>query len=129
MSKSAWSRYTDSLAELLVIYISIIIIGAGLFAVFEGKTYLDALWWALVTAMTVGYGDAYPVTLGGRIIAVALMHVVPLALIPLITARLASKLVVDSDVFSHDEQEQIKNDLAAIRRLLEQGTPMRNTRR
>lgn len=33
----------------------------------------DAIWWACVTVFTVGYGDAVPVTLGGRIAAVLLM--------------------------------------------------------
>ncbi len=33
----------------------------------------DALWWSFVTITTVGYGDFYPVTLGGRIIASILM--------------------------------------------------------
>jgi voltage-gated potassium channel Kch len=33
----------------------------------------DALWWAVVTVATVGYGDYYPVTTVGRIIAVFMM--------------------------------------------------------
>ncbi len=33
----------------------------------------DAIWWAFVTITTVGYGDYYPVTLEGRVIAVVLM--------------------------------------------------------
>lgn len=37
------------------------------------KTAEDALWWAYVTMTTVGYGDYYPVTTGGRILAVLLM--------------------------------------------------------
>ena len=33
----------------------------------------DALWWSYVTITTVGYGDRYPVTIGGRVIAAFLM--------------------------------------------------------
>jgi voltage-gated potassium channel len=35
----------------------------------------DALWWALTTITTVGYGDRYPVTTEGRMVAVGLMAV------------------------------------------------------
>lgn len=37
------------------------------------KTAEDAIWWAYVTITTVGYGDKFPVTTEGRIIAAALM--------------------------------------------------------
>ena len=35
----------------------------------------DALWWSVVTLSTVGYGDLYPITTGGRICAAILMIV------------------------------------------------------
>ncbi|MGE4282449.1 MAG: TrkA family potassium uptake protein [Clostridia bacterium] len=35
----------------------------------------DAIWWGLVTSATVGYGDYYPTTLGGRLAATILMLV------------------------------------------------------
>ncbi|MCC6370119.1 MAG: potassium channel family protein [Bacteroidia bacterium] len=39
------------------------------------KTAEDAIWWAYVTITTVGYGDKYPVTTEGRVIAALLMTV------------------------------------------------------
>jgi voltage-gated potassium channel len=37
------------------------------------RTAGDALWWAITTVTTVGYGDFYPVTFEGRVVAVVLM--------------------------------------------------------
>lgn len=41
----------------------------------EGQfnSLVDAIWWTIVTATTVGYGDFFPVSIGGRVIAVILM--------------------------------------------------------
>lgn len=52
----------------------------------------DALWWACTTVTTVGYGDLYPVTTEGRLIAVALMFV-GIALVGAVTASFAAWLV------------------------------------
>ncbi|XP_029102028.1 potassium voltage-gated channel subfamily KQT member 2-like isoform X2 [Scleropages formosus] len=35
----------------------------------EFETYADALWWGLITLTTIGYGDKYPVTWNGRLLA------------------------------------------------------------
>ena len=56
------------------------------------RTFGDALWWAFVTITTVGYGDLYPVTPLGRIVAAGLM-VGGIALIGVVTATLASWIV------------------------------------
>ena len=37
------------------------------------KTASDALWWSFVTITTVGYGDKFPITYEGRIVAAFLM--------------------------------------------------------
>lgn len=52
----------------------------------------DALWWAISTVTTVGYGDLTPVTFGGRLIAVALM-IAGISLLGVVTATLASWIV------------------------------------
>ena len=36
-------------------------------------SYLDALWWGIITMTTVGYGDIFPVTGVGRVIAALLL--------------------------------------------------------
>lgn len=48
----------------------------------------DALWWAITTSTTVGYGDLYPTTAAGRVIAVMLM-LVGIGLVAMLTAAIA----------------------------------------
>lgn len=52
----------------------------------------DAMWWALTTMTTVGYGDRFPVTGSGRLVAGGLM-LAGIALLGVVTATLASWLV------------------------------------
>ncbi|MGO4582944.1 potassium channel family protein [Arthrobacter sp. 2RAF6] len=52
----------------------------------------DAMWWAMVTITTVGYGDHYPVTVVGRCVAGGLM-VCGIAVLGVVTASVASWLV------------------------------------
>jgi voltage-gated potassium channel len=54
--------------------------------------YSDALWWALTTITTVGYGDQYPVTGQGRLVAVLLM-LSGIALLGVVTAAVAAWFV------------------------------------
>ncbi len=52
----------------------------------------DALWWALVTMATVGYGDLYPVTSEGRLVAVFVM-IVGVGLFTVLTSYLAQRFL------------------------------------
>ena len=56
------------------------------------RTVGDALWWAVTTVATVGYGDRYPVTTAGRFIAVALM-LVGISVVGALTAVIATWLI------------------------------------
>ena len=55
-------------------------------------SFFDALWWSAATITTVGYGDIYPVTAAGRIIAVFTM-VVGISTLAVVTARIAKFLI------------------------------------
>ncbi len=61
------------IAILLLIFSSIAILQVEHDPHSNIKTAGDALWWAYVTITTVGYGDRYPVTSEGRILAAVLM--------------------------------------------------------
>lgn len=61
------------IAFLLIIFSSIAILQVEDSPNSNIKTAEDALWWAYVTITTVGYGDKFPVTTEGRIIAGILM--------------------------------------------------------
>ncbi|MEH0108393.1 potassium channel family protein [Tersicoccus sp. MR15.9] len=81
-------------------------------------TFGDALWWAVVTITTAGYGDLYPVTLIGRLIAVGLM-ISGIAVIGLVTATMASWLmqrVVSEEIVEEveDEQAPLRREVAAL---------------
>lgn len=64
----------------------------------------DAIWWAVVTITTVGYGDHYPVTLVGRLVAVGLL-LAGIAVLGVITASVASWLVEQVSAGAAEESE------------------------
>lgn len=71
-TKGAFTSVT-LIALLLVIFSAIVILQVEKDPNSNIKTAEDALWWAYVTVTTVGYGDKFPVTTEGRIVAIVLM--------------------------------------------------------
>jgi voltage-gated potassium channel len=56
------------------------------------KSFWDSIWWSTTTITTVAYGDVYPVTTGGRVVAILLL-IVGLGAFGLYTAAVASWMV------------------------------------
>ena len=108
-------RFTNSWRALIVAYLGLLLTCSVLYDRFEGKSFADSIWWAIVTASTVGYGDSYPQTWQGRVLAGVLISAMIFFVLPLITAHFASTLIVDHDAFKHEEQEEIKNNLREIK--------------
>ena len=88
------------------------------------KNVGDAVWWAFTTLTTVGYGDFYPITPMGRVIAVLLM-VGGISLIGLITAMVVTWVVqrvaaVDSAqrAATAGQIEQVRDEIAQLKQMV-----------
>jgi len=121
---------TDSLRGRVIIYVS----GASVLLVFCASlaeldaerhaphatitNFGEALWWAMTTITTVGYGDRFPVTTEGRFVAVRLM-IGGIALIGVITASIASWLIDRVRQAEADAQAPTLKDVHAIHEKLD----------
>lgn len=112
--------YCNSIQMIARLYLASILLAAVLFSVVESKSLVDSIWWCFVTSLTIGYGDIAPVTIAGRIIGVVFGHFWVFCIIPMIVANILMKAIKDENEFSHNEQEQLKSDVAQILKLLKQ---------
>jgi voltage-gated potassium channel len=106
-----------SLFRVLIAAAGTLILGAWLVLLFEENAkgsnihnYANALWWAIVTVTTVGYGDRFPVTEGGRVVAVVLM-LVGIGLIGVLTATVASVFIKEHTDANREEIKKGHVDL------------------
>jgi voltage-gated potassium channel len=105
------------LFRVLIAAAATLLIGAWLVLLFEENAkgsnihnYPQALWWAIVTVTTVGYGDRYPVTEGGHAVAVILM-LVGIGLIGVLTATVASVFIKEHTDATKEEFKKGHADL------------------
>jgi voltage-gated potassium channel len=108
--------------HVLLVAASVMVLGAfGLWIIERGEnealaSFTDALWWAITTTTTVGYGDIYPRTGEGRLIAVVLM-LTGIGLIGVFTATVANFFMIEDE---HDDQGDLERRLDAIEAKLDQ---------
>ncbi len=97
------------IAVLLIIFSSIAILQVEKDPNSNIKTAEDAIWWAYVTITTVGYGDKFPVTTEGRIIAAVLMTA-GVGLFGTFTAYVASWFVVEKQAIDDSKVIKLKGN-------------------
>lgn len=106
-----------SLFRVLIAAAATLLLGAWLVLLFEENVkgsnihnYPDALWWSIVTVTTVGYGDRFPVSSGGRAVASVLM-MVGIGLIGVLTATVASLFIKEHTDANRQEYQRGHADL------------------
>ncbi|MBU9712635.1 potassium channel family protein [Bacillus tamaricis] len=77
------------------------------------SSYTDAVWWAIVTSTTVGYGDISPETMPGRFIAIILM-VFGIGLLGMVTSSVASYFLQKKEVTVNPTISYMKGELDRI---------------
>ena len=95
---------TNHFGYVLITTIILILLGAFAMSYLENMDIGDSIWWSFVTTTSVGYGDIYPTTNLGRIIAVLLM-IVGLGFVGMLSGTIATYFL---------SQNKIKNSYRDI---------------
>ena len=106
-------------------FVAVVVVFLSSFAILQFESHNagnitsaeDAVWWAICTVTTVGYGDLYPVTWEGRVVAFILM-VTGASSFGALSGLIASSFV-QSDDDHQDELRDLTAEVASLRLLLE----------
>lgn len=129
-----WTRgkiavYVGITTALLVLVGSLAILDAER-GVGNIQTYSEALWWAIVTVTTVGYGDHFPVSGSGRAVAVGLM-VCGIGLLGFVTGSLVSWVLERISVVEQagaETKADVSDVLAELRALRAEVAALRSSK-
>ena len=119
-------------AALAAALISLLLVVAGSIAILQLeqagdaniRTPEDALWWAITTITTVGYGDRYPVTTAGRVVA-GLLMTAGVGLFGTFSGFVAHWFLSPGEEKQDDEVKLLRRDIAELRELIERNASLR----
>ncbi|WP_381791186.1 potassium channel family protein [Streptomyces niveus] len=100
LGNERWQRlHVKASAWAAIGVVLVLLLGSWIIVPFESSapratitSFPLALWWSVETATTVGYGDLYPVTVPGRVIA-GIVMLVGISVFSIVTASLATWFV------------------------------------
>ncbi|MGF1693040.1 potassium channel family protein [Photobacterium kagoshimensis] len=105
------NRREATVASIFLLLTLLVTVGSALMLMIEGDIpesnihdASDALWWVFVTISTVGYGDHYPVTTLGKILAAAII-VCGVGLFGMV-AGLVSSMISDPGKLKHEKEQE-----------------------
>jgi voltage-gated potassium channel len=118
----AESRITsgDLLRVTAILTLAVVVVSGAAQWAFDADEFpslWDGVWWSVVTATTVGYGDLYPKTAEGRIIGIFVMAM-GIVFVSLLTAALAARFIRTDKTEVNDMRDalaRIEADLAEIK--------------
>jgi voltage-gated potassium channel len=125
--QAARQRLAEStLLAVVLVVILVVTVGSIVIVLIEApveganiKTGSDAVWWAIVTVATVGYGDRFPVTDEGRLIG-TLMIVMGVSLFSVLTSYIATQFMARRKGTGPSETELLRQEVAELRSMMAQ---------
>ncbi len=105
---------TNGLGYVLLVNVGVVLLGSVAIRHAEPlrfHSFVDGLWWSLVTATTVGYGDIAPRELEGRLVAAVLM-IVGIGTISMITGSIATYFLGHGRSSANPHVRHVQSQLA-----------------
>ncbi len=119
-----------SSAGMAAVLIAFLVLFSGTVAILQFELYNggpidsagNALYWAITTMTTVGYGDLYPVTTGGKVVA-SMMMIGGVMLYGVVAGLVASWFVRPIERDLESDTQVLHEEVRALRTLIESRTP------